>query len=104
MPARDRRLGRLVWIAIGLGVGWFAVQGGEYSTMDLLTQRRRQERLQARLDSLQRAIDSLERVKKAILTDPAVQERIAREEFGMVRGNRELLYRFRAPDSTERDR
>ena len=26
--------------------------------------------------------------------DPALQERIAREEFGMVRGNKELLYRF----------
>jgi cell division protein FtsB len=39
-------------------------------------------------------------VKKAILTDPAVQERIAREEFGMVRGDKELLYRFTTADST----
>jgi cell division protein FtsB len=96
MPAKNRRLGRLVWIAIGLGVGWFAVQGGEYATTDLLTQRRRQERLQARLDSLQHELDSLQRLKHAILTDPAVQERIAREEFGMVRGGREMLYRFTA--------
>ena len=103
MAAKDRRLGRLVWIAIGLGIGWFAVQGGEYATTDLLTQRRRQARLQARMDSLQHQVDSLERVKRAILTDPAVQERIAREEFGMVRGGREILYRFE-PDSGKRDR
>jgi hypothetical protein len=32
-------------------------------------------------------------------TDPKLQERIAREEFGMVRGSKELLYRFAEPDS-----
>jgi hypothetical protein len=32
------------------------------------------------------------------MVDPRVQERIAREKFGMVRG-RELLYRFAEPDS-----
>jgi hypothetical protein len=32
------------------------------------------------------------------LTDARTQERIAREEFGMVRG-KELLYRFAEPDS-----
>jgi hypothetical protein len=31
-----------------------------------------------------------------------VQERIAREEFGMVRGNKELLYRF-APQKSRKN-
>ena len=44
-------------------------------------------------------VDSLAKVKKAVQTDPAVQERIAREEFGMVRGNKEILYRFAEPES-----
>ena len=80
----------------------FAVQGGEYGTTDLLRQRRERRHLLAQIDSLQRDVDSLARVKRAILTDPAVQERIAREEFGMVRDN-ELLYRFAEPkDSTAR--
>jgi hypothetical protein len=35
----------------------------------------------------------------AIATDPAVQERIAREQFGMVSGHKERVYRFAAPDS-----
>ena len=48
-------------------------------------------------------VDSLTRWKKAIETDPVVQERIARGELGMVRGNKELLYRFiDPPDSIRR--
>ena len=78
----------------------YAVQGGEWGTDDLLAQRSRATRLRAEIDSLRREVDSLARVKKAILTDSTVQERIAREEFGMVRGDKELLYRFTTqPDS-----
>ena len=81
----------------------FAVQGGEWGTSDLLSQRARATRLRAQIDTLKRDVDSLARVKKAILTDPVVQERIAREEFGMVRGDKELLYRFATPDTTRPD-
>jgi len=77
-----------------LGVVWFAVQGGEYGTFDLFSQRARRARLQTEVDSLQRAVDSLVKWKKAIETNPVVQERLAREEFGMVRGSKEMLYRF----------
>ena len=72
----------------------FAVQGGEYGTTDLVKQRLRRQALLTRIDSLQRVVDSLGRWKRSIETDPAVQERIAREEFGMVRGEKEMLYRF----------
>jgi cell division protein FtsB len=77
----------------------FAVEGGEYGTSDLLLQRARERRLRAEIDSLSRAVDSLGRYKRRVETDPKLQERIAREEFGMVRGNKELLYRFAEPDS-----
>ncbi|HVE80138.1 MAG TPA: septum formation initiator family protein [Gemmatimonadaceae bacterium] len=79
----------------------FAFQGGEYGTADLFSQRARRARLQRQIDSLQRDVDSLTRLRRAVLTDPAVQERIAREAFGMVRGN-EILYRFADPDSARR--
>ena len=72
----------------------FAIQGGEYGTTDLVKLRQRRERLEARIDSLQRVVDSLDRWRRAVASDPAVQERIAREEFGMVRGDKEILYRF----------
>ena len=81
----------------------YAVQGGEWGTDDLLLQRSRAARLRAQIDSLRRDVDSLGRVKKSIQTDSAVQERIAREEFGMVRGDKELLYRFTIePDSARK--
>jgi cell division protein FtsB len=90
-------LKRLLLAALVVGIVVFAVQGGEYGTWDLVRQRTNRERLQARIDSLTRVVDSLERRKRAIRTDPAVQERIAREEFGMVKGDKELLYRFAEP-------
>jgi cell division protein FtsB len=55
------------------------------------------------IDSLQHVVDSLKRYKHRLQTDPALQERIAREEFGMVRGNKELLYRFAEPADSTRD-
>jgi cell division protein FtsB len=100
--ARKRRNGRslLARVAIALAalaVITFAVQGGEWGTFDLFRQQRRLERLQREVDSLRHEVDSLVRYKKAIETDPVMQEKIAREEFGMVRGNKELLYRFTEP-------
>ena len=79
----------------------FAVQGGEYGTTDLLRQRARKRALVAQIDTLQRQVDSLRTWKRALTSDPAVQERIAREEFGMVRGDKEILYRFTDSAETE---
>lgn len=81
---------------------YFAVQGGEYSTADVARQYVAKRKVRAEVDSLQRLVDSLAKELEAIETDPAVQERIAREEFGMVRGDKELLYRFAEPDTLRR--
>ena len=90
--------GRLIWGALILGALIFAVQGGEYSTLDIMRQRQRLAELNTQSDSLQHMVDSLTRAERLVRTDTATQERIAREEFGMVRGN-EILYRF-LPDTT----
>jgi len=82
---------------VSVAAGAFAVQGGEYSSLDLVRQRARRLFLRAQIDSLQHQVDSLARLTHAIETDPALEERIAREEFGMVRGTKELLYRFAPP-------
>jgi cell division protein FtsB len=95
---------RIIFWCVVAGALLFAVQGGEFGTDDLLAQRSRATRLRAEIDSLRHEVDSLARVKKAILTDPVVQERIAREEFGMVRGDKELLYRFTTPRDSVRVR
>jgi cell division protein FtsB len=77
-----------------IGALLFAVQGGEWGTLDLWRQR-------GRLAKLRVTVDSLKAYKKSLETDPVLQEKIAREEFGMVRGSKELLYRF--SDSARRD-
>ena len=77
----------------------FAVQGGEYSSVDLFRQGARADSLQRDVDSLQRDIDSLRAMQVSLRNDPAVQERIAREMYGMVRGEKEIVYRF-IDDST----
>ncbi|MGH7680110.1 MAG: FtsB family cell division protein [Gemmatimonadaceae bacterium] len=81
-----------------MGAVWFAVQGSEYGTTDIIRQHREQRRLTREVDSLKRVVDSLRVHKQRVLNDPRMQERVAREEFGMVRG-RELLYRLVEPDS-----
>jgi len=91
--ARRLILGLLALVAIA-----FAVEGGEFGTRDLFRQRREKARLMHAVDSLQRIVDSLQRYRDAVEHDPSTQERIAREVFGMVRGDKEILYRF--ADST----
>jgi cell division protein FtsB len=92
-------IGRVVALAFLLAVVAFAVQGGEYGTTDLLRQRRQIARERSAVDSLERAVAQLKTMKKAVESDPATQERMAREEFGMVKGDKEILYRFTDPDS-----
>jgi cell division protein FtsB len=94
-----QRIGRLVVAAGLVAVVAFAIQGGEYGTTDLWRQKARRARLVHTNDSLAHVVDSLRVYKRRLETDAALQERIAREEFGLVRGNKELLYRFAEPGS-----
>jgi cell division protein FtsB len=77
---------------------YFAVQGGEYGTLDLLKLRRDVAGEQAKVALLRRALDSLGREAMAIEHDPRVQEQVAREQFGMIRRG-ELLYKLVPADS-----
>jgi cell division protein FtsB len=96
-----RRLALYVVMAFAL---YYAVQGGEYSSIDLVRQHTREKMLKTAIDSLQHAVDSLTDYKKRVQGDLVLQERIAREQYGMVRSDRELLYRFVDPDSVPSSR
>jgi hypothetical protein len=48
-------------------------------------------------------VDSLTRAANAIERDPRVQERVARESFGMIRKG-EFLYKLVRPDSADSSR
>ena len=94
-------LKKIIWSLVIIGALAFALQGGEYSTVDLYRQYTHKRALKKSVDSLQKLVDSLDRYSKLVQTDSATQERIAREEFGMVRGDKEILYRFGDADSTK---
>src|SRR4051812_25957563 len=91
---------KIIWWAIAAVALYFAVQGGEYSTVDLYVLRNRTARISHEVDSLQLHVDSLSRFLRLVKSDSATMERIAREEFGMVRGEKEILYRFGDASST----
>jgi cell division protein FtsB len=84
-----------------LTVIWFAVQGGQWGTWDLIKQRQEKLELQREIDSLQHRVDSLRRYRTRLDTDRALQEKLARENVGMVRGDKELIYLI-SPDSTKK--
>ena len=98
-PRKRRPLFFAMKFAFWALVAYFAVQGGEYGTSDLVTVRGRISESKSAIDSLKRQVDSLSAQKKDVMTNPAVQERIAREEFGMVKGDHELIYHVLRPDS-----
>ena len=98
--ARSTGFKRILLTAVIAVAVLYAVQGGEYSTIDLVRQRSREAMLREAIDSLERDVDSLSKLKRRVVSDAATQERIAREDFGMVRGDRELLYRFHDEDSS----
>ena len=91
--------GRVLLRRLGFGVGgvavlWFAIEGGEYGTRDLWSQSGRKAKLDAQVEQLKNDVDSLQRELQSLRADDARLERVARENFGMVKGDKELLYRF----------
>ena len=83
------------WAAVAglLFALYFAFQGGEYGTLDLLQLRREEAEERANLERLHHVVDSLSRVATAIERNPRMQERVAREKFGMLKKG-EFLYRL----------
>ena len=72
---------------------YFGIQGGEYGTWDLMQLRRDEAEELEQVARLKRAVDSLQRAALAIEQDPKVQERVARELYGMIRKG-EFLYKL----------
>jgi cell division protein FtsB len=93
-------LGRVAALCAALVLGWVAVFGGEYSTFDWLTLRRQVAAERQAVQQLRATLDSLGRLAHDLETNPAAQERVAREQFGMIR-NGEILYRL-VPSTPQR--
>ena len=79
-------------LAGGVALLALAAWGGEYGTADWITIRRQLAEERSKVAGLRIEIDSLARLAHDLETNPAVQERFAREQFGMIRAG-EVLYR-----------
>ena len=84
---------RVAMLAGGLLLAWVIVFSGEYSTFDWLTLRRQLREERRAVLELRPVLDSLSRLAHDLESNPAAQERAAREQFGMIR-NGEILYRL----------
>ncbi len=84
---------RLIGMAAAVVLAGLAFQAGEYGTLDWLKLRSQLAEERRAVRELERQLDSLQRRAHSLETDPATQERAAREQFGMIRKG-ELLYRL----------
>jgi cell division protein FtsB len=76
----------------GVGGAVFGFAGGEYSTIDWWKLRQSVRQEEQAVARLRLEIDNLTEEAVALETDPATQERVAREALGMLRPG-EILYR-----------
>jgi cell division protein FtsB len=96
------RLAKLIVSGLLFLAAYYAVYGGEYSVFDLSRQRTAVEQERDTLVELQHRLDSLSAWADSLQSDSATLERVAREQFGMIRDG-ETLYRFAAPADSDAD-
>ena len=63
----------------------FAWTGGTFSETNYLALRREEVAANRRLKQLQHEVDSLQAFRDSLASNPVVQERVARDELGMLR-------------------
>jgi len=79
-------------------MAFYAVEGGEYGTTDLLALKGQVRRAREDIVRLRNEVDSLRRLEHALQTDTVLQEKVARELYGMIRPG-EILYQVVARDT-----
>ena len=95
---------RARWIALAalMAAAAFAYWGGTYSEPNYRALRRNEADSTRLAAALQRTVDSLRAFRDSLSTNPVVQERVARQELGMLRPG-ELTFTIEPGDSARRD-
>ena len=83
---------------IGLAV-YFAILGGQYSSLDVRRIRKEYDENAELLMELTRLNDSLRSWADSLELDSATIERLSRERYGMIRDG-EILYRMAQPEDS----
>lgn len=84
-----------------LGALYFLVFGGEYTFLDIWRLEREHQSEIADLETVRSEVAALEEKADSLATDSVALERLAREQFGLIREG-ERLYRFVEPDTAAR--
>lgn len=82
-------------------MAFYAVEGGEYGTTDLLALKGQVRRAREDIVRLRNEADSLRRLETALKTDAVLQEKVARELYGMIHPG-EILYQVVPRDTAAR--
>jgi cell division protein FtsB len=90
------------WIAVVVLIlaAVFAWTGGTFSEGNYLALQREEAEAHRRLEQLQHEVDSLRAFRDSLETDPVVQERVARDELGMLRPGEITFMIVRDSDTT----
>ncbi len=88
-------------VAALMGAAYFLAFGGDYTFLDLWRLNREHEAEVAELEAIRVEVSELEATADSLATDSAALERLAREQFGLIKEG-ERLYRFVDSDSTVR--
>jgi len=100
MPEAVRRHAFRVLVgAIWLAAVWYLVFGGVYNVFDIGILERDHDAAMNRIDSLIARTDSLVQRGDSLVNDPLTIERLAREEYYLIRDG-EKLFRFVTPDDS----
>jgi len=91
----------LFWLVPVLGLVFlYSVLAGPRGLLKVQDLRAQQREMQREIDSLGRVREALMEEKRRLLTDTAYIERLARKELGMARPG-EKVYRFVDPDAVD---
>ena len=88
--------------AVVVGALYFLIFGGEYTFLDIWRLERDHNAEVAALEALRVEVEAMEEKADSLATDSTTLERLAREQYGLIREG-ERLYRFVEPDSTPPD-
>lgn len=94
--------GRWIGLAVLMLAAVYAWQGGIFSAADYRELQRQAVVSEARGKALEREVDSLKAFADSLERDPSVQERVAREQFGMVRPG-EMSFTITKAEPAKRD-
>ena len=86
--------------ALVLGALYFLFLGGQYTFLDLWRLDRERAAEETALEAIREEVAELQQKADSLATDSVALERLAREQFGLIREG-ERLYRFVEPDSAE---